>query len=135
MLEHVWQPGAIGPLQLPHRLVMGSMHLGLESVDPDGSMLAAFYAERAAGGAGLIVTGGSAVSRVGAGGVSYSFINEDAEAEKLAAIPAAVHAAGGPRAAPALPRRALRVREVVRAAAGRAVSRLSRRTAGASRGR
>jgi 2,4-dienoyl-CoA reductase (NADPH2) len=95
LLEHIWQPGAIGPLQLPHRLVMGSMHLGLEAVDPDGSMLAAFYAERAAGGAGLIVTGGSAVSRVGAGGVSYSFVNEDAEAGKLAAIPQAVHAAGG----------------------------------------
>jgi 2,4-dienoyl-CoA reductase (NADPH2) len=95
LLAHVWQPGAIGPLQLPHRLVMGSMHLGLESVDPDGSMLAAFYAERADGGAGLIVTGGSAVSRVGAGGVSYSFVNEDAEAEKLAAIPQAVHVAGG----------------------------------------
>ena len=74
---------------------MGSMHLGLESIDPDGEMLAAFYAERAAGGAGLIVTGGSAISRVGAGGVSYSFINEDDEAAKLAAIPRAVHAAGG----------------------------------------
>ena len=95
MLDHVWQPGRVGPLQLPHRLVMGSMHLGLESVDPDGRMLAAFYAERAAGGAGLIVTGGSAVSRVGAGGVSYSFINEEADAEKLAAIPPAVHAEGG----------------------------------------
>jgi 2,4-dienoyl-CoA reductase (NADPH2) len=95
VLEHVWQPGRIGPLELPHRLVMGSMHMGLESIDPDGSMLAAFYAERAAGGAGLIVTGGSAVSRVGAGGVSYSFINEDAEAAKLAAIPVGVHAAGG----------------------------------------
>jgi 2,4-dienoyl-CoA reductase (NADPH2) len=95
LLERVWQPGRIGPLELPHRLVMGSMHLGLESIDPDGAMLAAFYAERAAGGAGLIVTGGSAVSRVGAGGVSYSFINEDADAAKLAAIPPAVHAAGG----------------------------------------
>lgn len=94
MLEHVWQPGGIGPLELPHRIVMGSMHLGLESIDPDGAMLAAFYRERAAGGAGLIVTGGSAVSRVGAGGVSYSFINEEAEAAKLAAIPAAVHAEG-----------------------------------------
>lgn len=94
MLEHVWQPGRIGPLELPHRIVMGSMHLGLESIDPDGGLLAAFYRERAAGGAGLIVTGGSAVSRVGAGGVSYSFINEDAEAGKLAAIPAAVHAHG-----------------------------------------
>jgi 2,4-dienoyl-CoA reductase (NADPH2) len=95
VLERLWQPGRIGPLELPHRLVMGSMHLGLESIDPDGAMLAAFYAERAAGGAGLIVTGGSAVSRVGAGGVSYSFINEDADAAKLAAIPPAVHAAGG----------------------------------------
>ncbi len=95
MLEHIWQPGRIGPLELPHRIVMGSMHLGLESIDPDGEMLAAFYAERAAAGAGLIVTGGSAVSRVGAGGVSYSFINEDGEAAKLAAIPRAVHAAGG----------------------------------------
>jgi len=94
-LEHVWQPGRIGPLQLPHRIVMGSMHLGLESIDPDGAMLAAFYAERAAGGAGLIVTGGSAISRVGAGGVSYSFVNEPDEAQKLAAIPPAVHAAGG----------------------------------------
>ena len=32
---------------------------------------------------------------MGAGGVSYSFINEDAEADKLAAIPEAVHAEGG----------------------------------------
>src|ERR1700735_4804417 len=74
---------------------MGAMHLGLEVVDPDGSALAAFYRERAAGGAGLIVTGGSAVSRVGAGGVSYSFITEDSEAARLAAIPEAVHAEGG----------------------------------------
>ncbi|MGH2836070.1 MAG: NAD(P)-binding protein, partial [Solirubrobacteraceae bacterium] len=95
MLEHIWQPGRIGPLELPHRLVMGSMHLGLEQLDDGGHALAAFYRARAAGGAGLIVTGGSAVSRVGAGGVSYSFINEDGEAARLAAIPAAVHAAGG----------------------------------------
>jgi 2,4-dienoyl-CoA reductase (NADPH2) len=74
---------------------MGSMHLGLEAFDPDGSVLAAFYRERAAGGASLIVTGGSAVSRVGAGGVSYSFVNEDSEASRLAAIPEAVHAEGG----------------------------------------
>jgi 2,4-dienoyl-CoA reductase (NADPH2) len=95
VLEHVWQPGRIGPLELPHRLVMGAMHLGLEQLDDGGHALAAFYRARAAGGAGLIVTGGSAVSRVGAGGVSYSFVNEDAEAENLALIPTAVHAEGG----------------------------------------
>ncbi len=94
-LEHVWQPGAIGALQLPHRIVMGAMHLGLERLDDGGHALAAFYRARAAGGAGLIVTGGSAVSRVGAGGASYSVINDDADAGALAAIPEAVHAEGG----------------------------------------
>ena len=47
------------------------------------------------GGAGLIVTGGSAVNRVGAGGRNYSFINDDADAARLARVAAAVHEAGG----------------------------------------
>jgi 2,4-dienoyl-CoA reductase (NADPH2) len=94
-LEHVWQPGTIGALALPHRIVMGAMHLGLERLDDGGHALAAFYRARAAGGAGLIVTGGSAVNRVGAGGASYSVINDDADAGALASIPEAVHAEGG----------------------------------------
>lgn len=73
---------------------MGSMHLGVEA-EPDGAALAAFYAERARGGAALIVTGGSAVSREGAGGRHYSFINEPAEAPKLERVVRAVHEAGG----------------------------------------
>jgi 2,4-dienoyl-CoA reductase (NADPH2) len=95
LLERVWQPGAIGSLALPHRIVMGSMHIGLEGIDPDGIALAAFYRERAEGEAALIVTGGSAVSRVGAGGRNYSFVNEDSEADKLERVAAAVHEAGG----------------------------------------
>jgi 2,4-dienoyl-CoA reductase (NADPH2) len=94
-LDHVFRAGAIGPLSLDHRIVMGSMHLGLESRDDDGRALAAFYGERARGGAGLIVTGGSAVSRVGAAGRGYSFVNEDAERSKLTRVAAAVHQAGG----------------------------------------
>ena len=74
---------------------MGSMHLGLEGLDDGGEALAAFYRERALGGAGLIVTGGSAVSRVGAGGRNYSFINENADAGLLARVAEAVHDAGG----------------------------------------
>jgi 2,4-dienoyl-CoA reductase (NADPH2) len=89
-----WQPGRIGSLQLPHRIVMGAMHLGIES-QPGGAALAAFYAERARGGAALLITGGSAVSRVGAGGRHYSFINEPAEAAKLRRAADAVHQAGG----------------------------------------
>jgi 2,4-dienoyl-CoA reductase (NADPH2) len=73
---------------------MGSMHLAMEGIDHDGSALAAFYRERALGGAGLIVTGGSAVSRVGAAGRNYSFINDDADAEKLAAAAAGAHEGG-----------------------------------------
>jgi 2,4-dienoyl-CoA reductase (NADPH2) len=94
-MNHTWRPGSIGPLALPHRVVMGSMHVGLEGLDDGGAALAAFYRERAAGGAALIVTGGSAVSRVGAGGRNYSFVNDDADAPKLAAVADAVHGAGG----------------------------------------
>ena len=95
MLEHLWRQGSIGPLTLPHRLVMGSMHVGLEGLDDGGEALAAFYRERALGGAGLIVTGGSAVSRVGAGGRNYSFINDPADAPRLGRVADAVHDAGG----------------------------------------
>ena len=91
---HALRPGAIGALALPHRIVMGSMHLGSES-DPTGDALAAFYAERARGGAGLIVTGGAAVSREGAGGRSYAFVDEEGSREVLGAAPPAVHEAGG----------------------------------------
>lgn len=95
MLDHVFRAGSIGPLALGHRIVMGSMHLGLEGLDDDGRALAAFYTERARHGAGLIVTGGSAVSRVGAAGRNYSFVNEPRDASKLARVADAIHTAGG----------------------------------------
>ncbi|MGA2759217.1 MAG: FAD-dependent oxidoreductase, partial [Candidatus Cybelea sp.] len=92
MFQRTLQAGAIGRLRLANRIVMGSMHLGIES---DGAALAAFYAERARGGAGLIVTGGSCVNRAGAGGRNYSFINEPQSGAPLRAAVEAVHAAGG----------------------------------------
>ncbi|MGC9991458.1 MAG: FAD-dependent oxidoreductase [Candidatus Cybelea sp.] len=92
MFERTLQAGVIGTLRLANRIVMGSMHLGIES---DGAALAAFYAERARGGAGLIVTGGSCVNRAGAGGRNYSFINEPESNAPLRAAVEAVHAVGG----------------------------------------
>ena len=86
------QPGTIGTLTLRNRIVMGSMHLGIEH---DGDALAAFYAERARGGTGLIVTGGSAISRTGAGGRHYSFINDPSGEAPLRAAARAVRQAGG----------------------------------------
>jgi len=54
---HLFSPIEVGPFTLPNRLMMGSMHTGLET--PDGAeRLAAFYGARARGGVGLIVTGG-----------------------------------------------------------------------------
>ncbi|MCG7427670.1 FAD-dependent oxidoreductase [Helcobacillus sp. ACRRO] len=66
MSSDLFAPLQAGRTRLPHRIVMGSMHLGFED-DPRGApALAAFYAERAAGGAGLIVTGGISPNAAGA---------------------------------------------------------------------
>src|ERR1700740_1707895 len=62
---HLLAPLDLGFTTLPNRVLMGSMHTGLEEA-PDGfSKLAAFYAARAKGGAGLIVTGGIAPNFAG----------------------------------------------------------------------
>ena len=57
---HLFAPLDLGHVTLPNRVLMGSMHVGLEEA-PDGfARMAAFYAERARAGVGLIVTGGIA---------------------------------------------------------------------------
>jgi 2,4-dienoyl-CoA reductase (NADPH2) len=73
-LDHIFTPIRIGGLQLPHRIAMGSMHLCMEGREDAGERLAAFYRERAQGGAGLIVTGGWAVSADGAADHSYGVL-------------------------------------------------------------
>ncbi|MDT0200363.1 NADPH-dependent 2,4-dienoyl-CoA reductase [Nocardioides sp. AE5] len=55
---HLLDPITIGPLTLRNRVVMGSMHTGLEDFFWSTPKLAAYFAERAKGGAGLIITGG-----------------------------------------------------------------------------
>ncbi|WP_299077535.1 NADPH-dependent 2,4-dienoyl-CoA reductase [uncultured Paraglaciecola sp.] len=62
---HLFESLDLGFTQLPNRVLMGSMHLGLEEEKHGLEKLAAFYAERAAGGAGLIVTGGVSPNRQG----------------------------------------------------------------------
>ena len=52
---HLLKPLDLGFTTLPNRTLMGSMHTGLEDVEGGYDRMAAFYAERAAGGAGLIV--------------------------------------------------------------------------------
>ena len=59
------QPLDLGFTRLRNRVLMGSMHTGLEDHARDFPKLAAYYAERAAGGVGLIVTGGFAPNIAG----------------------------------------------------------------------
>src|SRR3990167_6788229 len=57
---HLLAPLDLGFTALKNRVLMGSMHVGLEEVPNGFERMAAFYAERVSGGVGLIVTGGIA---------------------------------------------------------------------------
>lgn len=60
---HLLEPLDLGFTQIRNRLLMGSMHTGLEDIPGSHERMASFYAERARGGVGLIVTGGFMASQ------------------------------------------------------------------------
>ena len=92
---HLLAPLDLGAVTLRNRTVMGSMHTGLEEL-PDGhERLAAFYAERARGGAGLIVTGGVAPNAQGMVRPGAAKLTEASEARAHRPVTDAVHRAGG----------------------------------------
>ena len=62
---HLFAPLDLGFTTLRNRVLMGSMHTGLEDRSRDFPKLAAYFAERAAGGVGLIITGGFSPNLVG----------------------------------------------------------------------
>ncbi|WP_454260000.1 FAD-dependent oxidoreductase [Pseudoxanthomonas mexicana] len=62
---HLFTPLDLGFTTIRNRVLMGSMHTGLEDRAKDFPRLAAYFAERAAGGVGLIVTGGFSPNLVG----------------------------------------------------------------------
>jgi 2,4-dienoyl-CoA reductase (NADPH2) len=90
---HLLAPLDLGFTTLPNRVVMGSMHVGLEDRPKNLPRLAAFYAERA--GAGLIVTGGFAPNRTGWLLPFAGKMTTDSEADRHREITDAVHEAGG----------------------------------------
>ena len=63
--EILLSPLKVGKTTLKNRVMMGSMHTGLEELPNGSSRLATFYAERARGGIGLIVTGGYSPNAAG----------------------------------------------------------------------
>ncbi|EPA8555212.1 FAD-dependent oxidoreductase [Yersinia enterocolitica] len=92
---HLLAPLDLGFTTLKNRVLMGSMHTGLEEL-PDGPQrLAAFYAERAAGGVGLIVTGGIAPNKKGVVYQGASVLNDATQVPHHQIVTDAVHLAGG----------------------------------------
>ncbi|OGA72670.1 MAG: NADPH-dependent 2,4-dienoyl-CoA reductase, partial [Betaproteobacteria bacterium RIFCSPLOWO2_12_FULL_67_28] len=82
-------------LTLPNRILMGSMHTGLESMKEGPGKLAAFYAERARGGVALIVTGAFSPTLEGSLGPWRETMMDTTDRERHRAIPQTVHDAGG----------------------------------------
>ena len=89
------EPLDLGFTKLRNRTLMGSMHTGLEEAKNGFERLAAFYAERARGGAGLIVTGGIAPNVEGGVFQHAAKMTTDEESDKHRIITDAVHAADG----------------------------------------
>ena len=92
---HLLAPLDLGFTTLKNRVLMGSMHTGLEEA-PDGfKRLAAFFAERARGGVGLIVTGGFSPNLSGRVHPHASQLSFPWQVGKHRLITDAVHAEGG----------------------------------------
>ncbi|MEU5760031.1 NADPH-dependent 2,4-dienoyl-CoA reductase [Nocardia sp. NPDC047648] len=92
---HLLSPIDLGRVRLRNRVVMGSMHTGLEDRAWHIDRLAAFFAERARGGVGLIVTGGYSPSRDGWLWPFACAMLDETDAERHRVITEAVHEAGG----------------------------------------
>lgn len=91
---HLLEPLKLSSTTLANRIVMGSMHLGLEEAPGGFERMAEFYAERARGGVGLIITGGISPNAAGAPLPGGSVMTASTVPEHRL-VTDAVHAAGG----------------------------------------
>ena len=92
---HLLAPLDLGFTTLRNRTLMGSMHTGLEEMPNGFERMAAFFAERARGGVGLIVTGGVGPNEEGSVRAGAAKLSTPEEAEEHKVVTQAVHEAGG----------------------------------------
>ena len=92
---HMLAPLDLGFTTLKNRVLMGSMHTGLEEAKNGFNRMAEFYAERARGGVGLIVTGGIGPNAEGAVYQGGAKMDTQEEADNHKIVTKAVHDAGG----------------------------------------
>ncbi|MFJ4066472.1 FAD-dependent oxidoreductase [Pseudomonas sp. NPDC089996] len=92
---HLLAPLNLGFTTLRNRTLMGSMHTGLEERPGGFERMAAYFAERAQGGVGLMVTGGIAPNDEGGVYAGAAKLSTEEEADQHRIVTQAVHAAGG----------------------------------------
>ncbi|WP_095093348.1 NADPH-dependent 2,4-dienoyl-CoA reductase [Pseudomonas sp. Irchel 3A5] len=92
---HLLAPLDLGFTTLRNRTLMGSMHTGLEEKPGGFERMAVYFAERATGGVGLMVTGGIAPNEEGGVYTGAAKLTTVEEAEQHRVVTQAVHAAGG----------------------------------------
>ncbi|MBI5915386.1 MAG: NADPH-dependent 2,4-dienoyl-CoA reductase [Bacteroidetes bacterium] len=92
---HLFAPLDLGFTTLPNRVLMGSMHTSLEEVKNGFERMAAYFAERARGGVGLIVTGGIAPNRQGWVAPFAARMTNGSHVAEHQKVTQAVHAEGG----------------------------------------
>ncbi|MEU8713033.1 NADPH-dependent 2,4-dienoyl-CoA reductase [Streptomyces sp. NPDC048663] len=92
---HLLKPLDLGFTTLPNRVLMGSMHVGLEEAERGFERMAEFYAARARGGVGLIVTGGIAPNDEGRPYEGGARLTTEDEAAQHRTVTDAVHREGG----------------------------------------
>lgn len=92
---HLLAPLDLGFTTLRNRTLMGSMHTGLEEKPGGFERMATYFAERATGGVGLMVTGGIAPNEEGGVYTGAAKLTTVEEADQHRVVTQAVHAAGG----------------------------------------
>jgi len=92
---HLMEPLDLGFVKVKNRTLMGSMHIGLEEEKGGMEKMAAFYAERARGGAGIIVTGGIAPNVAGWVAPFGGRMSSKRHAKHHKVVTDAVHKEGG----------------------------------------
>lgn len=81
--EELFQPIQIGSITIPNRMIMGSMHLGLEGMPHTADRMIAFYGKRFEGGIGLITTGGIGINEPSKGSDIFFNLQKEEDCKEL----------------------------------------------------
>ncbi|MCB1142936.1 MAG: FAD-dependent oxidoreductase [Leptospiraceae bacterium] len=92
--DSIFQPIQLGSVTLPHRIIMGSMHLGLEGLPNTADRMISFYGRRFDGGCSLITTGGISINEEGLGSSAFFNFQKDEDCEELRKVNSALKPKG-----------------------------------------